>query len=123
MGSHWYTVSSLLSIRLRYETTDESSTDRIQNSVNDLFSIFRFLGGRVVPGQLWERPTFDAQIGKPIKSKQNKLAFERLSVSYLHLPRLNPSTNPSLFSGRFGSRYASSHKEHDCQRQAHSTST
>ncbi|GAA5832200.1 hypothetical protein JCM5353_008196 [Sporobolomyces roseus] len=52
----------------------------IQNSVNDLFSIFRFLGKRVVPSDLWEKPAFDEQIGRPIKSKQNKIAFERLSA-------------------------------------------
>ncbi|GAA5927000.1 DEAD/DEAH box helicase [Sporobolomyces koalae] len=53
----------------------------IQNSVNDLFSIFRFLGKRVIPDQLWDKSIFDDRIGRPIKSKQNKVAFERLSIA------------------------------------------
>ncbi|GAA5994617.1 hypothetical protein JCM5350_003965 [Sporobolomyces pararoseus] len=51
----------------------------IQNSVDDLFSIFKFLGKRVVPRSLWSKTDFDQWIGIPIKSKQNKLGFERLA--------------------------------------------
>ncbi|GAA5873659.1 hypothetical protein JCM16303_002549 [Sporobolomyces ruberrimus] len=51
----------------------------IQNSVDDLFSIFKFLGKRVVPRSLWNKSDFDDWIGKPIKKKENKVAFERLS--------------------------------------------
>jgi hypothetical protein len=32
---------------------------------------------------LWSKTDFDQWIGIPIKSKQNKLGFERLAVSYL----------------------------------------
>ncbi|GAA5961398.1 hypothetical protein JCM3765_004403 [Sporobolomyces pararoseus] len=51
----------------------------IQNSVDDLFSIFKFLGKRVVPRSLWSNVDFDQWIGTPVKSKQNELGFERLA--------------------------------------------
>ncbi|GAA6021740.1 hypothetical protein JCM11491_001399 [Sporobolomyces phaffii] len=52
----------------------------IQNSVDDLFSIFAFLGKRVVPRDLSNHGTFKEMIGNPIKKKQNQLAFERLAA-------------------------------------------
>lgn len=52
---------------------------RIQNEVMDLFSLFEFLGRRVV-NPLHEVSEFKAKIQKPMSGKRTKLALARLGV-------------------------------------------
>lgn len=57
----------------------------LQNSVVDIYSLFAFLGKKIV-NPLHEYPEFKAKIEQPLKNKRAKIAMARLTVRPLALP-------------------------------------
>lgn len=51
----------------------------LQNSVVDIFSLFAFLGKKIV-NPLHKYPEFKAKIEQPLKNKRAKIAMARLTV-------------------------------------------
>ncbi|GAA6060368.1 hypothetical protein JCM10212_004552 [Sporobolomyces blumeae] len=74
------TRTSQACTKLRSEFRWALTGTPVQNSVDDLFSLFKYLGRRVVPADLWDYPTFREKISQPIKNKQPQVAFERLGA-------------------------------------------
>lgn len=77
--------------------------ESIQNSIDDLFSLFEFLGKGVV-GPYYELGVFKDKISGPLKAKKVELAMGRLRVSFSSFPlsfRICRSEVDSLLSWSF----------------------